>query len=108
VFGVQGDVRSYESVAKVVEAATARFGRLDILVNNAAGNFLCPAKDLTPNGFKTGAHSPYGLHLNKAKETLCRVRGVPGTDSGEMPRSDRHRPRGHFQRVQVRACMCCV
>ncbi|ELR25166.1 peroxisomal 2,4dienoyl-coa reductase [Acanthamoeba castellanii str. Neff] len=53
VIGLQGDVRSYESLVKVVQATTARFGQLDILVNNAAGNFLCPAKDLTPNGFKT-------------------------------------------------------
>ena len=29
------------------------FGRLDILVNSAAGNFLCPAEDLSVNGFKT-------------------------------------------------------
>ena len=27
------------------------FGRLDILVNGAAGNFPCPSSDLTPNGF---------------------------------------------------------
>jgi NAD(P)-dependent dehydrogenase (short-subunit alcohol dehydrogenase family) len=26
-------------------------GGVDILVNNAAGNFLCPTEDLTPNGF---------------------------------------------------------
>ena len=30
-----------------------RFGRLDILVNNAAGNFLVPAEDLKPKGFRT-------------------------------------------------------
>ena len=30
-----------------------RFGRLDIVVNNAAGNFLVPAEDLRPKGFKT-------------------------------------------------------
>lgn len=58
VIGLQGDVRSYESLVKVVQATTSRFGQLDILVNNAAGNFLCPAKDLTPNGFKTGTRRP--------------------------------------------------
>ena len=31
--------------------AVARFGKLDGLVNNAAGNFLVPSEDLTPNGF---------------------------------------------------------
>lgn len=30
------------------------FGKLDILVNAAAGNFLVSAEDLSPNGFKTG------------------------------------------------------
>jgi hypothetical protein len=30
-----------------------RYGRLDILVNNAAGNFLVPAEDLRPKGFRT-------------------------------------------------------
>jgi peroxisomal 2,4-dienoyl-CoA reductase len=29
------------------------FGSLSILINNAAGNFLCPARLLTPNGFKS-------------------------------------------------------
>ena len=28
-----------------------QFGRLDIVINNAAGNFLCPAADLSPGGF---------------------------------------------------------
>lgn len=54
LLAIQGDVRQYESVAQAVQTLLARFGRLDILVNNAAGNFLCPAKDLSANGFKTG------------------------------------------------------
>lgn len=37
-------------VATVIE----ELGRLDILINGAAGNFLAPAEDLSPNGFKTG------------------------------------------------------
>jgi len=53
LFAVPGDVRQYDSVAKAVQALVARFGRLDILINSAAGNFLCPANELTPNGFKT-------------------------------------------------------
>jgi peroxisomal 2,4-dienoyl-CoA reductase len=50
---VAGDVRQPDAVAKAVEQTLKHFGRLDILVNSAAGNFLCPAKDLTPNGFRT-------------------------------------------------------
>ena len=32
-----------------------RYGRLDIVVNCAAGNFLATAEELTSNGFRTGA-----------------------------------------------------
>jgi NAD(P)-dependent dehydrogenase (short-subunit alcohol dehydrogenase family) len=45
------DVRRYEEVEAVVRGAVERFGRIDALVNNAAGNFLCPTEDLSPNGF---------------------------------------------------------
>jgi NAD(P)-dependent dehydrogenase (short-subunit alcohol dehydrogenase family) len=47
----QCDVRKFEEVEAMVDAAAREFGRVDILVNNAAGNFLCPTEDLTPNGF---------------------------------------------------------
>ncbi|KAK0597385.1 hypothetical protein LWI29_024773 [Acer saccharum] len=48
-----GDVRKQEDAKRVVESTFKHFGRLDILVNAAAGNFLVPAEDLSPNGFKT-------------------------------------------------------
>ncbi|MCL7044054.1 hypothetical protein MKW94_030463 [Papaver nudicaule] len=51
--GFEGDVRKNEDATRVVEATFEHFGRIDILVNAAAGNFLVPAEDLSPNGFKT-------------------------------------------------------
>ncbi|KAG0471267.1 hypothetical protein HPP92_015813 [Vanilla planifolia] len=51
--GVEGDVRKQEDAAKVVESTVKNFGKLDILVNGAAGNFLVAAEDLSLNGFKT-------------------------------------------------------
>lgn len=45
------DVRDMAQVEAMVQAAVARFGRIDALINNAAGNFLCPTEELTPNGF---------------------------------------------------------
>ena len=45
------DVRDPEAVEAAVEATVGTLGRLDILVNGAAGNFLCLAEDLSPNGF---------------------------------------------------------
>lgn len=46
------DVRDPERVAQTVQAIVAQTGRLDVLVNNAAGNFIAPSEKLSPNGFK--------------------------------------------------------
>jgi NAD(P)-dependent dehydrogenase (short-subunit alcohol dehydrogenase family) len=45
------DVREPAEVDALVSHAIARFGKIDSLVNNAAGNFLITSEDLTPNGF---------------------------------------------------------
>jgi NAD(P)-dependent dehydrogenase (short-subunit alcohol dehydrogenase family) len=47
------DVREPERVQALVAHAVERFGKVDGLVNNAAGNFLATSEDLTPNGFDT-------------------------------------------------------
>lgn len=52
--GLEGDVRKRDDAVRVIELTVKHFGRLDILVNAAAGNFLVPAEDLSPNGFRTG------------------------------------------------------
>ncbi|MEC7985165.1 MAG: SDR family oxidoreductase [Myxococcota bacterium] len=48
-----GDVREPEKVEAALQATLDRFGRIDIVVNGAAGNFLAPAAALSYNGFKT-------------------------------------------------------
>jgi len=48
-----GDVRDYAQAEKAVATTVSTFGRLDILLNGAAGNFLCPTDQLSANGFKT-------------------------------------------------------
>ena len=45
------DVREPAEVDAMVAHAIAQFGKIDSLVNNAAGNFLVTSEDLTPNGF---------------------------------------------------------
>ena len=45
------DVRDPEGVQDVVDGVRNAFGRLDILVNNAAGNFLVRAEELSPGGW---------------------------------------------------------
>jgi peroxisomal 2,4-dienoyl-CoA reductase len=46
------DVRDLDQVQAAVDATVTRFGSLDILVNNAAGLFHCPAEELSSNGWK--------------------------------------------------------
>ncbi len=46
------DVREPADVKRVVREAAERFGTIDVLVNNAAGNFIAPAFLLPPKGFK--------------------------------------------------------
>jgi len=48
---LDADVRDPEAAQKLVAFAVSRFGKLDALVNNAAGNFLAFSEELTPNGF---------------------------------------------------------
>ncbi len=45
------DIRKPDEVEKVVEGIYSKFGSLHGLVNNAAGNFICPTEYLSPNGF---------------------------------------------------------
>ena len=47
------DVRDFGAVERVVAGIVERYGRLDIVVNNAAGNFPAPISKISPNGFKT-------------------------------------------------------
>lgn len=51
--GVAADVRDAAAVEAALDQALSRFGRIDIVVNGAAGNFLAPAAALSYNGFRT-------------------------------------------------------
>ncbi|KAL7874837.1 hypothetical protein SRHO_G00058070 [Serrasalmus rhombeus] len=50
---LQMDVRQPDIISAGVDEVLKEFGRVDILINNAAGNFLCPATSLSFNAFKT-------------------------------------------------------
>ena len=51
VFPVTGDVRDHEDVKNVLDKSLEKFGKIDCLLNNAAGNFISPTERLTPKAF---------------------------------------------------------
>ena len=53
VLAIACDVRDSEQVNEMVSQTVDEFGKIDILLNNAAGNFISPTEDLSPNAFKT-------------------------------------------------------
>ena len=54
------DVRDAESVERMADRVQAVHGRIDFLVNNAAGNFIVPSEQLSTNGW----NSVIGIVLN--------------------------------------------
>ena len=52
-FAVAADVRDYAAIENAVAETVAHYGVIDIVVNGAAGNFLCKAEELSANGFGT-------------------------------------------------------
>ena len=52
VVSIPTDVRQPDQVESMVGQVRTEYGRLDVLVNNAAGNFVAPAERITPNGWR--------------------------------------------------------
>jgi NAD(P)-dependent dehydrogenase (short-subunit alcohol dehydrogenase family) len=50
---LQCDVRHYEQVENMLQQTVEKFGSVDILLNNAAGNFISPTERLSANAFDT-------------------------------------------------------
>jgi peroxisomal trans-2-enoyl-CoA reductase len=51
VYAAPCDIREPDQIAAYVAAVQERFGRIDVLVNNAGGQFPSPAENLSPNGW---------------------------------------------------------
>lgn len=50
---LQCDVRNYNEVEEMLKGALEAFGKVDVLLNNAAGNFISPTERLSANAFDT-------------------------------------------------------
>ena len=90
-----GDIREPEVSEALVERCLSEFGRIDCLVNNAGGQFVAPAEDITANGWRAvrrlNLDAPWHLTQLVAKRwmiengggrvisvVLCPRRGIEG------------------------------
>ncbi len=89
VLPVQCDVRNYDEVEAMVEASIKEFGSVDVLLNNAAGNFISPTERLSANAFDTiidivlkgtkNCTLAFGKHWIEKKETNKTVLNIVTT-----------------------------
>jgi NAD(P)-dependent dehydrogenase (short-subunit alcohol dehydrogenase family) len=79
VFTHPCDVRDFAQVEATAAAVAERFGGIDVLVNNAAGNFLAATEDLSPGGFnavvQTVLYGTFNATLAVGRGMIERGRG---------------------------------
>ncbi|MBK7831155.1 MAG: SDR family oxidoreductase [Gemmatimonadetes bacterium] len=78
VYGVAGDVRDFAAVERAVAGAHEALGPFDIVVSGAAGNFICPADELSSNGFRAVVEIDLigTFHVLRAAKAVLRVPGA--------------------------------
>ncbi|MGB5361885.1 MAG: SDR family oxidoreductase [Aureibaculum sp.] len=89
VLPVQCDVRNYEEVEAMLKATLAEYGKVDGLLNNAAGNFISPTERLSTNAFDTiidivlkgtkNCTLAFGKHWIKTKQKKATVLNIVTT-----------------------------
>lgn len=82
-FAVQADVRDPDAVAAAFDAAEEALGPLTTLVNNAAGNFLVRAEDLSPNGWRAVVGIVLDGTFHCSRELARRV-ATRGSDNAQI------------------------
>jgi NAD(P)-dependent dehydrogenase (short-subunit alcohol dehydrogenase family) len=86
---IQCDVRHYDQVEAMLAEVLKVYGKVDVLLNNAAGNFISPTERLSANAFDTiidivlkGSKNctlAFGKHWIDAKQTNCTVLNIVTT-----------------------------
>jgi NAD(P)-dependent dehydrogenase (short-subunit alcohol dehydrogenase family) len=86
---LQCDVRHYEEVENMLQGVLKAFGKVDVLLNNAAGNFISPTERLSANAFDTvidivlkGSKNctlAFGKHWIDTKQTSASVLNIVTT-----------------------------
>jgi NAD(P)-dependent dehydrogenase (short-subunit alcohol dehydrogenase family) len=86
---LQCDVRHYEEVENMLQEVLKAFGRVDVLLNNAAGNFISPTERLSSNAFDTvidivlkgtkNCTLAFGKHWIDTKQTSSTVLNIVTT-----------------------------
>lgn len=86
---VQCDVRQYDQVEAMLQEVLKTFGKVDVLLNNAAGNFISPTEKLSANAFDTvidivlkgtkNCTLAFGKHWIETKQTTATVLNIVTT-----------------------------
>ncbi len=80
VLPLQCDIRKPDEVEEMISRAVGEFGAVDVLVNNAAGNFISPTERLSPGGFKVIVdivlNGTFNCTLSAGKEMIKSDGGV--------------------------------
>lgn len=74
VLPVAADVRDYAAVEAALALTEATLGAADVVLAGAAGNFVCPSQDLSPNGFKTVVEIDLQGGFNTARAAFAQLR----------------------------------
>jgi citronellol/citronellal dehydrogenase len=76
-----GDIRSDEDAERIVRTCLSRFGHLDVLVNNAGGQYFVPAEAIEPKGWRavTGLNVGGTERMSRLAYALAMRRAGSGT-----------------------------